>query len=281
MSRRALSFVFFGSLAGAALLSLARALWPFAENSAADLTTEALTTLLCAAAALSLCLRSDQRLWPPKGSRFAFPAPCPTIFAVCTVLCFLVALNNLPLLSLLSGRAQVTAGGGRILLFACVCLSTACFEELFFRAFLFPLLLQRARGARGILLAVLLSAAIFGAAHFFNLAAGASLPATLLQVGYSFLVGCAAALLFLFSRSILLPILFHAVYNFGGLLVERLGEGQIFDTPTVIFTAVLAVVCAVFLVFALFSPALVAAKDQILEKKTKKTPQNADFFEKI
>ncbi len=275
MTRRAVSFVFFPSLAGAALFFALRVLLPVGENSAAALALEALTSILCAAAVLPLCLRAECRLWPRRGEGFAFPSPCPPIFRICAILCFLVALNNLPLLSLLTARARVTAGGGRILLFACSCLATALFEELFFRGLLFPLCLRRWR----VLPAALLSSAVFGAAHLFNLAAGASVPEALLQVGYSFLVGCAAAMLLLFSRSILLPILFHAVYNFGGLLVARLGEGQIFDTPTVIFTAVLAVICAVCLLFALFSPAVTAARNQILDKKAEKTPQNAEIFE--
>ena len=268
MTRRAASFLFFASLAGAALFFLLRACLPIAENGATALAIETAESALCAVAALALCLRAGQRLWPPKGRRLAFPAPCPLLFPVCAALCFLVAINNLPFLSLLAGRAQVTAEVGRVLLFAASCLATATFEELLFRAFLFPLCLRRWRP----LTAVLVSSAAFGAAHLFNLAAGAGIPATLLQVGYSFLVGAAAAILFLVSRNILLPILFHAVYNFGGLLVNRLGEGQIFDTPTVILTVILAVVCAVFLLFALFSPATVVAGNQILEKKEAKAP---------
>lgn len=263
MSRRTAALLLFLPLAGALALLLLNALLPIAENGATALALEAGASALCAVAAYALCAAAECRLFPQKGERPAFPAPCPPLFAVGTALCFLVALNNLPFLALLSGRAQVSAGIGRILLFACSCLATAAFEELFFRGLLFTRLLRR---GRGVLPALLLSSAIFGVAHLFNLAAGASAPETLLQVGYSFLVGCAAALLYLFSRSIAVPVLFHALYNFGGLLVPRLGSGTLFDTPTVIFTAVLAVMCAFFLFRTLFLWEMAAVKEQFLEK---------------
>ena len=268
MNRRTSSLLFFSPIVGAAILLALHALLPLAENGAAALLLETGANLFCTLAALLLCLRTGIRLIPPKGARPAFPSPCPPIFLICTVLCLLVAINNLPFLSLFTARARITAGVGRILLFALSCLSTAAFEELFFRGLLFSLCLRRWR----IFPAVLLSSTAFGVAHLFNLAAGASLPETLLQVGYSFLIGAAAAMLFLFSRSILLPILFHAIYNFGGLLVMRLGEGQIFDTPTVIFTAILATFCALSLFFSLFSPALKEVKKQFRDINPIKTP---------
>lgn len=235
------------ALVGALAVSLLLQLAPPATR-ALSLVGEAAQLALCAAAAAFLCARAGTRL-------FCRPALTP-FGGVCVALCFLVAVNNLPWLALLSGDARVAAGGGEILLFALVCLLTAIFEELLFRGFLFPLCLARlshaGNGAWGRVLAVLLSSAVFGLGHLLNLAVGAALSDTLLQVGYSFLVGAAAAVLLLHTRNLSVPILFHAVYNFGGLLIPRLGEGRLFDRPTVLFTLALAVLTAACLAVSLF-----------------------------
>ena len=264
MNRRAAALAFFLPLGGAALLFSLCAVLPFDPIHPVYMLLEAGASGACAIAALLLSKHAGVRLFPPKGEHFAFPAPCPRIFCISTALAFLVALNNLPALALLSGDARVSAGFWQILLFACTCLATASFEEFFFRGVVFSTLLRRTGGLRGLLSAVFLSSAVFGAAHLLNLTAGASAPETLLQVGYSFLVGCVAALLFLFSRSIVVPILFHALYNFGGLLVPRLGYGDLFDTPTVILTVFLALLCAVFMCLSLKTPEITDTRAQIL-----------------
>ncbi len=173
--------------------------------------------------------------------------------ALCLVLSFAVALNNLPISCLLSGAATVTAGGDAVLALALSCLATALFEELLFRFFLFRLMLDRfGLSRRGRLAAVLLSSAVFGLSHLFNLAAGASPGATLLQVGYSFLVGCLCAALCLLYGRLSLAVAFHAVYNFCGYLVPRLGQGPLYDAPTVAVTVLLALACGGCLLWAVF-----------------------------
>jgi membrane protease YdiL (CAAX protease family) len=165
-----------------------------------------------------------------------------------------VALNNFPIATLLIHRtATVTAGGEAVLSFLLVCLGTALFEELLFRGFLLPLCLDRlGYTRRGRFLSVLLSSAVFGAFHLLNLLAGADPGATLLQVGYSFLIGCVAAVLCCVTGRLLVPILFHFVYNAGGYLVPRLGQGPLFDTPTVLVTVFLSLGCAALAFLALF-----------------------------
>ncbi len=241
---RAAGIAFILCLVGATGIGLALLLVPPA-TLALTLLGEVSQLALCAAAAAILCVRGRMPLFcRPQMSPFGW---------VCALLCFLVALNNLPWLALLSGAACVSAGAGEVALFALFCLLTAVFEELLFRGFLFPLCLGRLpSGKWGRLTAILLSSAIFALSHLLNLAAGATLIGTLLQVGYSFLVGAAAAVLLLHSRNLTLPIAFHALYNFGGLLIPRLGEGRLFDRPTVIITAIIATVTAVCLTVSLF-----------------------------
>ena len=179
------------------------------------------------------------------------------------VLCLslLVAVNNFPLSTLFSGAARVTGSAEAVLSLGLSCLSTAIFEELLFRGLLLSLFLSRFGGeGKGGLTALLLSSAVFGLSHLLNLAGGGGLPDTLLQVGYSFLIGALAAVLCLLFSSLWPAILFHALYNFGGFLIPELGDGPLFDTPTVVVTVILARAAAAAALwgvrrhFAAFSP---------------------------
>ena len=188
----------------------------------------------------------------PAGAGCAWPLPPRALHIAAIVIAFAVACNNLPILSLLQGRAYLTAPFSDILLFACGCLSVALFEELLFRGLLFPLLLRHFPDTRGgRLLALLLSSAAFALLHLLNLPAAG--PAALLQVGYSFLIGCLTAVLFLLGRGLLLPVLFHALYNFCGMLVPNCGTGLLWDLPTVVLTALLSLLAAALLGAAYFT----------------------------
>lgn len=180
-----------------------------------------------------------------------FDAPRPAVRSLRAALpALLVALNNAPVIALISGTAAVTAQASAVVLFAFECVAVAAFEEVAFRAILFPLMLQRfGTGARARFSAVLLSSALFGLTHLLNLFSGAAVGATALQVGYSFLIGCMLAVVYLHTGSLCGCIFLHAVYNFGGMLVPTLGQGafaDIWNLPTVLITAVLAVFAIVF-----------------------------------
>ena len=162
----------------------------------------------------------------------------------------LVAVNNAPLIALFSGAAGVTAGAGQVALFALECIFVASFEELTFRGIIFPLMLQRfGSGKRARLTAVLVSSALFGLTHLLNLFSGAGIASTLLQAGYTFLIGAMLAVVLLYTGSLALCIVLHAVYNFGGLLVPTLGYGafaDLWNIPTIVVTALIAVAAIVF-----------------------------------
>ena len=180
-----------------------------------------------------------------------FDAPRPAVRSLRAALpALLVALNNAPVIALISGTVAVTAEVSAVILFAFECVAVAAFEEIAFRAILFRLMLQRfGTGARARFSAVLLSSALFGLTHLLNLFSGAAVGATALQVGYSFLIGCMLAVVYLHTGSLAGCILLHAVYNFGGMLVPTLGQGaflDIWNLPTVLITAVLAVFAIVF-----------------------------------
>ena len=205
------------------------------------------TRALCALAALALLLA---RGGSPLRPLAPLPAPRATRLSL-ILLAFAVALNNLPIFPLLSGAARLTAPAGSILLFALGCLAIGLFEEFFFRGVLLVRLLDRLPPTpRGRLAAVLISSAVFGLIHLFNLAAGAGALPTLLQVGYSFLIGCLMALLLLACGNLLLPVLCHALYDITGRLVPECGAGTLWDTPTTLLTLALSLatltVCLLF-----------------------------------
>lgn len=164
---------------------------------------------------------------------------------------FIIAVNNFPFVSFFAGDCSVNAEAGQILFYAIVCLATGFFEEIAFRGCAFMLLLKDRTQSKGrIFLAIFLSSAVFGLIHLVNVFFGGSLGASLLQVGYSALIGALCSMVLLLTGNIWFCVALHAVYNFCGGLVERFGrEGDIQWTQAeMIFTAVVAVVVAAYFV---------------------------------
>ncbi len=165
---------------------------------------------------------------------------------------FAVAVNNLPILALINGTARVDRPQ-LLPLFIADVLMIGVFEELAFRGVLFPVLLEKRRSSTSeIFWTTLISSALFGLIHLANLAEGAGFGATLMQVGYSFLIGGMCAIVLLKTGNLFFCILLHAVYDFGGGLIRTVGSGRLWDTPTVILTAVLAVAVIAWMLWILF-----------------------------
>lgn len=156
--------------------------------------------------------------------------------------CLAVAVCNFPFTALIGGAARVERAD-LIWLFALACLSIGLLEELLFRGILQPLLLDVLK-KRGTLFAVFVNSALFGVWHFVNLLGGAGIGETLMQVGYSFLIGGMLSAVFLRTGNIWSCVFLHALFDFGGLLVTRLGTGAFQDTTFWILTAVFGVLCA-------------------------------------
>lgn len=160
-----------------------------------------------------------------------------------TAVCFLVAINNFPIIPYAKGLCSVSAGAPEILLFAAECIAVASFEELAFRGLLFPLALEKRHGSRKEIFACLaITSCLFGLYHLVNLFEGAGIGPTIQQVGYSALIGAMCAACMLVSGNIIIPILIHATFNFCGTFVPTLGDGIIWDTPTIIITVVLSII---------------------------------------
>ena len=58
------------------------------------------------------------------------------------------------------------------------------------------------------------SSLIFGSVHLLNISSIGSIPTTLVQVGYTFFLGMVLGIIYLISNNIILPIIYHILFNF-------------------------------------------------------------------
>ena len=86
---------------------------------------------------------------------------------------------------------------------------TALNEELVFRGVLFPLFKKK----YSTFLSMLYSSFIFGAIHLLNMNSLASIPRVLIQVLYCFGLGMLFSFLYMHTENILIPVLFHFLFN--------------------------------------------------------------------
>ena len=213
----------------------------------APLVSMTITRLIGAAVFLVLLLYEGYRVVDPlqkpflKSLLFTLPP-------------FLVVVNNLPILSMMWGDAYLVYNAPVYLLwFAAECVAIGLFEELAFRGVIFLMFAEkRYTTRRGLFWSLILSSAVFGGVHLINLLAGGGIGSVILQIGYSFLIGAMCSVVLLKTRNIWLCVALHAIYDFCGTLMPTLGAGTWWDTPTVIFTALLAVATAVYLIWQFF-----------------------------
>ncbi len=162
-----------------------------------------------------------------------------------------VAINNAPIIGLATGNAYITDPVGGVLIILAYCLAIGTFEEFAFRGLFFMMILEgRKKSTKQIFWTTAVSSAVFGLVHLVNIAVGANPGATLLQVGYSFLIGGMCAIVLLKTGSIWYCVLLHTVYDIGGTILY-VGGGVRWDAVTVTVTAVLGVAVAVFMTVAL------------------------------
>lgn len=167
--------------------------------------------------------------------------------------CFLVAVINFPFSGLISGSAKVTRLD-LVPLFILSCLLTGLVEEFIFRVLLYPEFKYGfAKSKYAVLWATLASSAIFGLLHLVNIAAGASVGATLLQVGYSFLIGCMLCVTYEKTKNYWVLVIIHAAFNIGGNLIFYCGEGSFQDTTFWILTITGMVLVAGHIVYTLIN----------------------------
>lgn len=167
---------------------------------------------------------------------------------------FAVALANFPFFCLADGSLKITTDGGGFALFVGYCLSVGLFEETAFRGFVFLMIMgMTAKKKHGAALSVMVSSGLFALAHLLNLFQGADAGATLLQVGYTFLVGSMCNVIMIATRSLLVPVLVHALFDVGGTLtLMGAATGRQWSAPAIAVMAVVSAVAAAYLIYYFF-----------------------------
>ncbi len=179
----------------------------------------------------------------------AFTQRCPIISIIAVLPALLVAVNNFPIIGVMNGNVKIYADTTQLVVYVLFCLSVGLYEEVVFRGLIFPLCYYALRKIKWqVFWSVALSSAIFGIIHIINLFAGAGFGATVLQVGYSFLIGAMCAISILIAKNLFVAIFLHAVYDVGGLLLSYVAFGNQWDNVTVIVTVVLGVIVAIYMV---------------------------------
>ena len=177
---------------------------------------------------------------------------------------FIIAINNFPFVAFFSGDFVMNTTATSIFVTALICIGTGFFEEMAFRGCAFMLLLKkRTQSKVKIFLAILLSSLVFGAIHFVNIFFGASPAGVFLQIGYSALIGALCSMVLLLTGNIWICVVLHAVYNFCGKIAVC------WTVPQMIFTAVVAIVVAVYFVILFFKMPISLASDLFVAKNTK------------
>ena len=166
---------------------------------------------------------------------------------------FAVAINNFPIQPVASGLAEITAPPWRIALFAAECLMVAFFEEACFRGVVFLRFLNKRRyTVGGRFLAIVLSSVVFAVVHLVNVFFNGSLPAVIMQIGYSFLIGAMCSVVLMKTANIWVCVLIHAIYNFGGAIIENCGRGEIWNPVSIALTAIVAVAVTAYMTLVFF-----------------------------
>ena len=183
---------------------------------------------------------------------------------------FVVAINNFPFVSFLSGDCTMSANGKGIFLYAFSCLLVGFFEEMAFRGCaLMYFLEKRTDTRRGIFVSIALSSCVFGLVHMVNIV-NSSVGAVIRQIGYSALIGALCSVVLLATKNIWLCVLCHAVYNFCGGLIDTFGAGQMWTVPQIIFTTVVAVIVTAYTVWLFFKLPISNAKELFVTAEKKK-----------
>ncbi len=158
-------------------------------------------------ALVAILLLSRLHWWHAAG--FRLPAN-PSYLLFFTVPCLPIILNIAFAISYTGFGYPGIAG---VLLFLAIALAVGFVEEAFFRG-----MMLRALIVRGPWQAAIISSIFFGIAHLLNVAAGANLAYTLLQVVYALAIGLMYATLALRTQTILPLIALHGLTDFVGFI---------------------------------------------------------------
>lgn len=203
---------------------------------------------------------------------------------IVTIICgVIIAINNFPIIGLLSGNVSITASDRDLLLFVCYCVSIGLFEELTFRGIVFPIVTGIFGDKKhGLFWSVFVSSAVFGIAHIVNVLSGAGVLSTVLQIGYSFLLGGLCATLVAKTENVIPSIIIHSLYDVGGLICDTFGGGIVlsvgnrWDALTVGMTAGITVIIIIYIAYVLLKGDGKATKRLFFSDENEQPKQKED-----
>lgn len=237
MKRKLLYAAAFAAIAALAVLFLLG----IASFDSGDAVGMSVTRACGSVAFIALIAADGRRLFAPRPNfwrALAFSLPA-----------FAIAINNFPIIPIITGEARLDADVGALAMLALECFLIGLFEETAFRGIILVTILERfSETKKQVIASLVISSAAFGLVHILNLFAGAGFGPTLQQVGYSFLIGGMCAVVMVRTRSLPLCVMIHAIYDFCGFAVPRLGSGTIWTVPEIVLTVVLAVIVFVYFV---------------------------------
>ncbi|KQO61424.1 CPBP family intramembrane glutamic endopeptidase [Curtobacterium sp. Leaf261] len=128
----------------------------------------------------------------------------------------------------------------------------------------------------------LLSSVLFGLLHLLNILAGAAVGTTIVQVVFAASFGSALYVARRTSRSIVLPVLMHALWDFGAIAVVATGlGGSVTDFDgSVVALGLLGLATIAFLVFGVVTAVLVSRRDdrpRRLARRWRDVPARHEF----
>lgn len=152
---------------------------------------------------------------------------------------YLVCLNNIPFVSVLSGNSKLILDKN-FLIYCVLCLTISVFEEICFRG----LVLQNLENYKKIntpFKKIVIGSLIFSACHLVN-AFSFNAGYLLMQLGYSFLIGLICCFSYYASKSLYMSIILHFIFDFGGLMTDYgVVCGNIWDKASILTTVFLSV----------------------------------------
>jgi len=118
-------------------------------------------------------------------------------------------------------------------------------EEFILRGLIFKYL-----SAKGLKTAIIGSSILFGVGHLANLATGADLLMTILQITFAFLFGLVCAEIVAKTKSIVFPIVWHAMHDFIAFLTDS--EPNVLAVSIYVFHCIVLIGLAIYFWKALF-----------------------------
>ena len=174
---------------------------------------------------------------------------------------FAIAINNFPFSQVIKGNARLTDGWGAVALLFLECMCVGFFEESAFRGVVFLGILKKKPKSRlWAFASIAISSAVFGLVHLINIFESSPV-AVLMQIGYSALIGAMCAVILMKTANLWLCVVIHGLFNFAGAIIPRCGEGEIWDTFTIVLTVIVSLCVLAYMILLFIKDEMKAVND--------------------